>query len=94
MLGKGDYVQAQFTYSKGAISVRRLGHRTVASLRRTTDGTVNYSGPAFDAVVTTAAGNLDLTKAWSITGGFEHFWTPSGRPRCTARTASELQRCR
>jgi hypothetical protein len=38
------------------------------------DGTVNYSGPAFDAVATTAAGNLELTTAWSITGGFEHFW--------------------
>ena len=24
----------------------------------------------------TAGNNLDKTKAWSVTGGFEHFWSP------------------
>ena len=73
MLGKGDYVQAQFTYSKGALLYSGSGMNGGFAATNS-DGTVNYSGPAFDAVATTAAGNLELTTAWSITGGFEHFW--------------------
>ncbi len=38
------------------------------------DGTVHGVGQAFDAVYVN--GGLDKTKAWSVTGGFEHFWAP------------------
>jgi hypothetical protein len=39
------------------------------------DGTVLYAGPSFDAVVTgPGTGSLDLTTAWSVTAGYEHFW--------------------
>ncbi len=39
------------------------------------DATSHAIGPAFDAVLT-AGNSLDKTKAWSVTGGFEHFWSP------------------
>src|SRR6185312_8447507 len=73
MLGKGDYVQAQFTYSKGALLYSGSGING-GFANTNSDATVNYAGQAFDAVATTAAGNLELTTAWSITAGYEHFW--------------------
>jgi hypothetical protein len=79
MLGKGDYIQAQATWSQGALLYAGSGitssgfaltdNHTVALAA----GSTNYVGPGADAVVT-AAGNVEKTKAWSITGGYEHFW--------------------
>ena len=72
MLGKGDYVQAQFTYSKGALLYSGSGINGGFSATNS-DGTVLYNGPAYDAVLT-GANTLDLTTSWSVTGGYEHFW--------------------
>jgi hypothetical protein len=36
-------------------------------------GTTSAYGPVFDATYA-AGGDLQLTRAWSITGGYEHFW--------------------
>ena len=72
MLGKGDYVQAQFTYSKGALLYSGSGMNG-GFANTNSDATTLYSGPAFDAVVT-GTSSLDLTTSWSITGGYEHFW--------------------
>ena len=77
MLGKGDYVQAQATWSEGATMYAGSGinggfaltdSHTVAGAV----GSFNYVGQQADAVVDN--NGLDKTKAWSITGGYEHFW--------------------
>jgi len=72
MLGKGDYVLGQFTYSKGANQY--AGSNMNGGFADTnSDATVAYAGQSFDAVVT-PGGGLDLTTAWSVTAGYEHFW--------------------
>jgi hypothetical protein len=77
MLGKGDYVQAQATWSEGATMYAGSGvnggfaltdSHTVAGAV----GSFNFVGQQADAVVDN--NGLDKTKAWSITGGYEHFW--------------------
>ncbi|MDO9411866.1 MAG: porin, partial [Pseudolabrys sp.] len=72
MLGKGDYIQGQFTWGKGAVDY--VGSGLANAQTRVQSGTTSY-GPAFDAVVT-GAGTADLTSGWSITGGYEHNWVP------------------
>ena len=73
MLGRGDYAQAQFTYSEGATLYSASGAATGFALT-SNNGATLHQGISSDAVVTAAG--LDKTKAWSITGGFEHFWNP------------------
>jgi Porin subfamily len=73
MIGKGDYIQGQFTYGKGAIDYVGSGLAQTQTVKQS--GTTAY-GPGWDAVVT-GAGAADLTTGWSVTGGFEHFWVPA-----------------
>jgi Porin subfamily len=75
MFGAKDYVVAQATYSEGVLSY--VGQGINGGFNTFNEnGTINSFGPAFDAVVTNAAtGDMDLTKALSITAGFEHFWS-------------------
>ena len=77
MLGKGDYVQAQFTYADGAVEYAGSGVNGGFALTsgHTTSllaGSNNYYGQQDDATIVN--NGLDKTKAWSITGGYEHFW--------------------
>jgi hypothetical protein len=74
MLGKGDNITAQVNYGKGAMMYVASAGATIALTSNLT--TVRHQGPIADAVVT-AGNSLDLTKGWSVTGGFEHFWNPS-----------------
>ena len=73
MLGHGDNVIAQLTYSKGVVSYAASNANGGFNLTNS-DGTIHYVGPAVDAVFVN--GGLDLTTAWSVTAGFEHFWSP------------------
>jgi hypothetical protein len=79
MLGTGDYIIAQATYANGAMQY--AGSNINGGFALTSGSTVsvaaasnNYFGQEDDATVVGAG--LDKTKAWSVTGGFEHFWTP------------------
>jgi hypothetical protein len=79
MIGAKDYFIAQATYSEGVLSYVGQGINGGFALLNET-GTIASFGPAFDAVVINpATGDMDLTKAWSITGGFEHHWMPNVR---------------
>jgi hypothetical protein len=83
MIGAGDYIIGQVNYSEGAtnyaISQAGAGG-LVANLADGLPGTVAGTraavGYIYDAVNVGAAGtnNVDLTKAWSFTAGFEHKW--------------------
>ena len=75
MLGHGDYALVQAGYSEGVISYVGQGVNGGFNLTNN-DATSHAIGPAFDAVLT-AGNSLDKTKAWSVTGGFEHFWSPN-----------------
>jgi hypothetical protein len=83
MLGKGDYIIAQANWSKGATSYVGSGLPSVGGSGSTPNfaiangnatQTTGY-GLVTDAVYS-PGGSLDLTKAWSITGGYEHNWVP------------------
>jgi hypothetical protein len=73
MLGKGDYIQAQFTYGKGATDYVGSG---LAQAQTVKQAGVTSFGPAFDAVLTGTGTTADLTTGWSVTGGYEHNWVP------------------
>ncbi len=61
MIGAGDSISLQATYSDGAVSYAAPS----------VDGWI----PAWDAV-RRPGGRLAATEAWSIGGGFTHFWMP------------------
>ena len=41
--------------------------------------------PVTDAVFADINGSLDLTKSWSVTASFEHYWTPTLRTAITGQ---------
>jgi hypothetical protein len=77
MLGNRDYAIGQLTYTEGALRYITAANGT-GNLQTVASGnpvTATALGPLWDAVgVGGAAGSLDLTKAWTFTGGYEHFW--------------------
>ncbi|HVV80622.1 MAG TPA: porin [Pseudolabrys sp.] len=84
MIGRGDYIIGQVNYSEGAtnyVMSQAAAGGLVANLADgypvTAAATRAAVGYVYDAVnVGGAATNLDLTKAWSFTAGFEHVWNP------------------
>ncbi len=75
MIGRGDYVQAQVTYAKGAMLYVASGD-TMSGLALTNGGgTIAAKAPSYDGIVD-ATGALHQTTGWSITGGYEHMWNP------------------
>ncbi|MGE4165510.1 MAG: porin, partial [Xanthobacteraceae bacterium] len=79
MIGKGDYFEAQVTYTKGA---SRYSNMTVATFDHSKyDGSTFGWGFETDAVYGGAAGttgtSLELTSTWAINAAFTHNWTPA-----------------
>jgi hypothetical protein len=78
-LGQGDYLIAQVVYGEGAMNYvgSNFGAGGVAMLL--TDGfpavTNAAVGIVFDGVATGGT-NVELTRGWSVTGGYEHRWNP------------------
>jgi hypothetical protein len=79
MIGKGDYVIAQLTYADGATNYVGSNFGGGGAAMALSNGfpviTNTALGLVYDAVATSAT-SVDKTKGWSITGGFEHRWTP------------------
>src|SRR6185503_11045112 len=71
----GDTFGAQFVYAKGATAYAGQGQGTFNVVR----GNDIAVGFATDAVYGAAGSQLDLTTAWSITAGIEHYWNPKLR---------------
>jgi hypothetical protein len=79
MLGHGDYIIGQFNYSEGATNYVMSQAGAGGAVANLGDNTNTAYGYVADAVVVGALGtpgSLDLTKAWSVTGGYEHRWNP------------------
>jgi len=74
MLGKGDSISFEGDYTEGALKYAGGGLGTFLIGQGGSVGT----GVAADAVLVGAgAGTLQLTKAYSIVGGFQHVWNPN-----------------
>ncbi len=81
MIGQGDFFQAQVNYTEGAL-------KYIFQTPNTNWGKTNGFGAGWgivsDAVYggtlagvgPTAATSLELTTAWSLNAGYEHFWNP------------------
>ncbi len=86
MIGKGDYVLAQFTYGRGALNyvASDLGAGGIGYMKiQNGSGTAGFLqnlttglGPVADATYL-QGGDLNLSSGWSVTGGFEHWWVPN-----------------
>ena len=85
MIGKGDYVIAQFTYAEGALNYAAsdLGGGGFYNINNgciagpaTCPGLTTALGPIADASYLNG-GDLSLASAWSVTAGFEHWWVPN-----------------
>jgi len=99
--GKGDYFIAQANYSDGAtnylLSNSGAGGAQAFNYEEGFPGVTNAAvGPVFDAVGT-AGGNIQNSKGWMVTGGYEHVWTPQWKTSIYAaygqlwyETASDL----
>ncbi len=70
-LGAADSISVEGDYSEGAIKYTGGGLGNFLITRGQTTG----GGYAVDAVYT-AGSSLQLSKAWSVVGGFQHVWTP------------------
>jgi hypothetical protein len=86
MLARGDVLWLQAVYSDGALDYA-FSTANQGGDRQGIFGAGNRASPNSlmsqlrDAAVITAGGatSIQTTKAWSITAGFRHFWTPALR---------------
>ena len=83
MIGQGDYLQAQVTYTEGAT---RYVFQTPNTNWGKDDGTQSGWGVVSDAVyggsiisAANPATDLELTTAWGVNAAYEHFWNPRWR---------------
>jgi Porin subfamily len=77
MLGAGDNIWAFLTYTDGAISYIN-GGQDAPNYNRTLGAGPLALGVS-DAFVNAITGDIKTTTAWSIAGGFTHYWTPEFR---------------
>ena len=77
MLGAKDYAIAQFTYAEGALNY--IGNHLATESLREGYPTVTSTayGPVYDGTWGGTGTDLDLTKGWSVTAGYEHHWVPN-----------------
>lgn len=78
--GPSTSVALQGAFGQGALSYISGG--AVAPVGINND--VFYNGSAVDATVNAASNNLNLTTAWSISGGVTHAWNPQWKSNLTA----------
>ena len=72
MLGAGDYLQAQFNWTKGAIGYAMAA--AGVNLSKTNGGESGF-GLVTDGIVSAVAGDsVQLTTAWSVGASYEHNW--------------------
>ena len=72
MLGTGDYVQAQFNWTKGAIGYAMAA--AGVNLQKNNGGESGF-GLVTDGIVSAVAGDsIQLTTAWSVGASYEHNW--------------------
>jgi hypothetical protein len=72
-LAQGDWFEAQVNYTEGAL-------RYAFFTPNTNWGMVNGGHEAWGILtdcVYTAGSSCELTTAWGVNAGFEHYWTPS-----------------
>jgi hypothetical protein len=79
-IGAGDYFIAQVSYAEGAANYVGSNFGAGGASMALADGfpvVTNLAlGLVSDAIATGAGTNLDLTKGWSVTAGYEHRWNP------------------
>jgi hypothetical protein len=73
--GKGDTFGAQFSYGVGASAYVGQGQGSFNVVRGNTIGV----GFSTDGVYGGVGSNLELTTAWSVTAGLQHYWSPQWR---------------
>ena len=81
MIGKGDTISVGANWCNGAVrycSNPSTGAGTGLMFGVRNGGTVAM-GEVFDGTFGAAGTSIDLSKAWSISGGFQHFWSPQWR---------------
>ena len=81
-LGGSDSIGANFVYSKGAPGYATkaggawaIAHENSIGVGWVQDGIYDNNIPNFGAGKTP----IELTSAWSVTAGYEHFWSPRWR---------------
>jgi hypothetical protein len=74
---KGDRFIIQGTYTEGVLDTVR-GSAGITNVGVIKDTTLTQ-GYLLDAVFGASPTSLELTTAWAVVGGLEHYWTPSLR---------------
>ncbi len=81
MLGKGDTFSVGANWANGAVRYVSNpgvtnGTGMVFGLRQ---GNTIAMGEVVDGTIDVAGTGIDLSQAWSISGGYQHFWSPKWR---------------
>jgi len=72
-IGRGDYFQTQFNWTKGAIKYMSAGS-SLSMVSGSTTGTGTYADGVY---LTNGTDSVHLTTAWSAGASYEHNWNPS-----------------
>jgi hypothetical protein len=80
MIGQGDYLQAQVTYTEGALKyVFQTPTSNWAKVDGNSIGLGVLSDAVYGGVLGTTATTNELTSAWGVNAAYEHFWNPRWR---------------
>ncbi len=76
MLGKSDSVGVSANYCSGAVGycANQNGVNTSTMFGLVRSGTVGVGWVADAAYNSTTSGSLELSKAWNVNGGIQHYW--------------------
>jgi len=82
MIAPGDRLMAAFVYGNGAtryVSGQSIGAGPALSWQGGSIGWGFFDDGVYGGVAGTTGTSVELTTAWSLTGAFEHLWTPALR---------------
>ena len=76
MLGRGDYIQGQVTYTRGVMDTISENSGSLLTVTNNFPFTSVAIAPTWDAVYLAGSNSLSLTRSWAFTLGYEHIWNP------------------
>ncbi len=80
MIGQGDYLQAQVTYTQGASKyVFQTPNTNWGKVDGNSIGLGTLSDAVYQGVLGTTGSSAELTTAWGVNAAYEHFWNPRWR---------------
>jgi hypothetical protein len=77
-IAPGDFLQTEVNYTVGAAryTATGIGPTNYEAANQTTEGFGVFSDCVYGATTVNTGGSCQLTTAWNVNVGYEHYWTP------------------